>query len=82
MTLGMKRLGIALGLLGSISWVAYVADASQKFTVLGPHGLEVLIVGIPVVFGVVFLVVWTIDWIIAGFRADKERSPESARGNL
>jgi hypothetical protein len=66
---GMKRLGIALGVLASVAWIISIAVLSNGFTHVKPLGWLIFSLGIPVSFGIMFLVVWGVDWVIAGFRA-------------
>jgi hypothetical protein len=65
---GMKRLGVALGVLASVAWVISIAVLSNGFAQVKPLGWFIFFLGIPVSFGIMFLVVWGVDWVIAGFR--------------
>jgi hypothetical protein len=65
---GMKRLGIALGVLASVAWIISIAALSNGFAYVKPLGWYIFFLGIPVSFGIMFLVVWGVDWVIAGFR--------------
>jgi hypothetical protein len=68
MTLGMKRLGLFLGVVVALSWLTYVGVASRGFTSIRPAGWLIVFTGVPVSFGAMFLFVWGIDWVITGFR--------------
>ena len=68
-TEGMKRLGIVLGVLAAVAWVISIAVISAGFAKVQPIGWVIFFVGIPVSFGATFLVIWGVDWVIAGFRA-------------
>jgi len=70
---GMRRLGILLGALASVAWIIYIAVLSNGFTDVKPLGWLIFFVGIPVSFGIMFLVICGIDWVIAGFRAGAKR---------
>jgi len=65
---GMKRLGIVLGVLASVAWIISIAVLSNGFAHVEPLGWFIFFLGIPVSFGIMFLVVWGVDWVIAGFR--------------
>jgi hypothetical protein len=65
---GMKRLGIALWVLASVAWIISIAILSNGFVQVKPLGWLIFFLGIPVFFGIMFLVVWGVDWVIAGFR--------------
>lgn len=67
----MRRLGIAVGVLASAGWVTYIAIISKGFEQVQLLGWLIFAVGIPVSFGIGFLVVWGVDWVIAGFRTGK-----------
>ena len=64
---GMKRLGIALGVLASVAWIISIAVLSNGFAHGKPLEWFIFFLGIPVSFGIMFLVVWGVDWVIAGF---------------
>jgi hypothetical protein len=66
---GMKRLGIVLGVLASVSWIISIAVLSNGFAHVQSLGRFIFFLGIPVSFGIMFLVVWGVDWVIAGFRS-------------
>jgi hypothetical protein len=65
---GMKRLGIVLGVLASIAWIMSIAVLSNGFAHVKLLGWFIFFLGIPVSFGIMLLVVWGVDWVIAGFR--------------
>jgi hypothetical protein len=65
---GVKRLGIALGVLASIAWIISIAVLANGFAHVKPLGWLIFFLGIPVSFGIMFFVVWGVDWVIAGFR--------------
>jgi len=65
---GMRRLGIALGVVASVTWVIFVMHASNGFTRIEGWGWVIFLIGIPTCFGLVVLVIWGIDWVISGFR--------------
>jgi hypothetical protein len=65
---GMKRLGVVLGVLASVAWIISIAVLSNGFAQGKPLGWFIFFLGIPVSFGIMFLVVWGVDWVIAGFR--------------
>ena len=65
---GMRRLGIVLGVLASIAWIIYIADQLNGFANVQLLGWLVFFAGIPVSFGIMFLVIWAVDWVIIGFR--------------
>ena len=73
MTLGMKRLGVVLGVVATVAWVIYIGVVSSGFVHIQPLGWLIFFVGVPASFGVMFLVVWGVDWIIAGFRSGAKR---------
>lgn len=70
---GMRRLGIALGVLASVAWIIYAVVETNGFTQLDPRGWLIFFVGIPVSFGIIFLVIWAVDWVITGFRNSARR---------
>ncbi len=72
-TEGMRRLDVAVGVLASAAWVIYIAIVSTGFEQVQPLGWLIFVVGIPVSFGIGFLVVWGVDWVIAGFRTGSKR---------
>lgn len=72
-TEGMKRLGITLGVLASAAWIIFIAVMSKPFARFRPLEWVIVVVGIPVSFGAAFLVIWGVDWVIAGFRAGSKR---------
>ena len=73
MTEGMKRLGIVLGVLASVAWIISIALISNGFIQVQPLGWAIFIVGIPASFGATFLLIWSIDWVIAGFHVGSKR---------
>ena len=70
---GMRRLGIMLGVLASVAWIIFVAVLSNGFADIQPRGWLIFFIGIPISFGIMFLVVWGVDWVIAGFRTGAKR---------
>ena len=66
---GMKRLGKVLGALASVAWIISIAVLSNGFPHVQPLGWFIFFLGIPVSFGIMFLVVRGVDWVIAGFRS-------------
>jgi hypothetical protein len=72
-TEGMKRLGIFLGVLASVAWVVWIGVISKGFARIRPIGWIIFVAGIPVSFGATFLVIWGVDWVIAGFRGGAKR---------
>ena len=65
---GMKRLGIALGIVASAAWIIFIMIASNGFARVEPRGWVIFLIGIPTCFGLGFLVIWGIDWVMTGFR--------------
>jgi hypothetical protein len=66
---GMKRLSLVLGVVQSVARIISIAVLSNGFAHVKPLGWFIFFLGIPVSFGIMFLVVWGVDWVIAGFRA-------------
>jgi hypothetical protein len=57
-----------LGVLASVAWIISIAVLSNGFAHVKPLGWFIFFLGIPVSFGIMFLVVCGVDWVIAGFR--------------
>jgi len=70
---GMRRLAIGLGTVAAATWIVFVAIASEGFALVQPREWLIVLIGIPITFGVPFLAIWGIDWIFAGFRRDRGR---------
>ena len=78
---GMRRLGIAVGVVAVMSWVAAMswilftmvrdkADLSPR--VWGLFLMSVIVIGVPTFFLLGLLVIRGIDWVVAGFRHEKK----------
>ncbi len=67
---GMRRLGLVVGVVGAVAWVIFVAVVSKGFSQIQLRGWVIFLVGIPFFFVLCFLVIWAVDWMIAGFRMD------------
>jgi hypothetical protein len=65
---GMRRLGIVIGIVASVTWFIFIMGASNGFARVEPSGWVIFLIGIPTCFGLGFLVIWGIDWVNAGFR--------------
>jgi hypothetical protein len=65
-----------LGGLGSLGWVVFIFIASDGFSDMKGGGWVFLILGIPVCFAVLFLLVKVVHWVIAGFMGGGEESKE------
>lgn len=70
---GMRRLGIVFGVVGALAWIIYVAVVSEGFSQIQPRGWVIFLVGVPFFFVLCFVVIWMVDWVIAGFRMGSER---------
>ncbi len=73
---GMRRLGIAVGVVAVMSWIVFMmvgtkADFSpREWTVFL---VAMVVIGVPSFFLLGVLVSRGIEWIVAGFRQDKKR---------
>lgn len=70
---GMRRLGIMMGALASVAWIICIAILLNGFADIQPLGWLIFFIDIPISFGIMFLVVWGVDWVIAGFRTGAKR---------
>ena len=67
---GMRRLGMAVGFVSTLAWIIFVAIDSNGFSGGQLRDWVIFLAGIPLSFGFCFLMIWMIDWVIAGFRKD------------
>jgi hypothetical protein len=64
---GMRRLAIVIGVVASIAWIIFVVSVAL-FSLFDALAWSIFLAGIPICFGLGFLLIWGIDWVIAGFR--------------
>jgi cytosine/uracil/thiamine/allantoin permease len=67
---GMRRLAIVCGVIAAVGWLIFwLISIAIGFTRVQPVGWGIIVLGIPVSLAVGFIVVWAIDWVLAGFHS-------------
>jgi hypothetical protein len=70
---GMRRLAIVCGVIGAITWLVFIGKVSNGFSEVQPVGWLILVLGVPVSFALGFVVVWAVDWVMAGFVSSRSK---------
>jgi hypothetical protein len=65
---GLRRLAIVCAVVAPLTWLVYIGKVSNGFAQVQPLGWVIVVLGIPVSLALSFVVVWAIDWVLAGFR--------------
>jgi hypothetical protein len=67
---GIRRLGIAAGVLSAVSWIVFITVVTNAFAKVLIEGWIIFFIGIPTCFALGLFIVRGIDWVASGFRQD------------
>ena len=67
---GIRRLGIAVGAVASVSWIVFIAVVTNAFAKVPTIEWIIFGIGIPTCFALGLFIIRGIDWVASGFRQD------------